>query len=544
MNDDSLKILCNIIGGVETGGQIYGNRRYDAYKEPDKKIPNEHTITLGWAQYYGYEANKLIKRIKEKDPKTFYELDTCDPSINTMLNKDWVKIHWYPTEAQKNVLKNLITTKVGRECQDELFYELMNTFITDCEDDYTSSVPAIIMYCEIRHLGGKSAVNRIFNRCNGNYSLENIMASLVADQRDTSSSNQVGDKIFWSRHVKCNQWIQDYVKEDNPVAYDPYAVLAVAEDEVGYLEKASNANLYDKTANAGYGNYTKYGKDLYEWTKGEAGDTYGVSYQWCDQFVDWCFVKAYGYESAKKLLGGWSAYTPTSASYYKKMGRWSNTPAVGAQIFFHNSERICHTGLVYNYDANYVYTIEGNTSAGSSVVPNGGGVYRKSYSRSNSRISGYGIPDYGETVEPDTPLRNNVAIGQAWLNQNYARVLSTYCGALLIVDGKYGTKTRAGALAVWKDLMNRKFGTSLDPSNENFYSKTKLTASNARVMMGTTGTFTYICELILSARGYYNGDMDGLCGNGLRTAIANFQTDKSLKVDGVCGADTWEVLFN
>ena len=28
-------------------------------------------------------------------------------------------------------------------------------------------------------------------------------------------------------------------------------VIEIAENEVGYLEKASNSNLYDKTANAG-----------------------------------------------------------------------------------------------------------------------------------------------------------------------------------------------------------------------------------------------------------------------------------------------------
>ena len=41
-------------------------------------------------------------------------------------------------------------------------------------------------------------------------------------------------------------------------------VLSVAEAEVGYLEKKSNALLDDKTANAGYSNYTKYGRDMHK----------------------------------------------------------------------------------------------------------------------------------------------------------------------------------------------------------------------------------------------------------------------------------------
>ena len=39
MTDKELDILVNIIGGVESGGQVYGKRRYDAYAEPYKNSP-------------------------------------------------------------------------------------------------------------------------------------------------------------------------------------------------------------------------------------------------------------------------------------------------------------------------------------------------------------------------------------------------------------------------------------------------------------------------------------------------------------------------
>ena len=42
-------------------------------------------------------------------------------------------------------------------------------------------------------------------------------------------------------------------------------VLEVAENELGYIEKATNSNLDSKTANAGSNNYTKYGRDLVKW---------------------------------------------------------------------------------------------------------------------------------------------------------------------------------------------------------------------------------------------------------------------------------------
>lgn len=39
-------------------------------------------------------------------------------------------------------------------------------------------------------------------------------------------------------------------------------VIKIAREELGYLEKASNAQLDSKTANAGDKNFTKYARDI------------------------------------------------------------------------------------------------------------------------------------------------------------------------------------------------------------------------------------------------------------------------------------------
>ena len=39
-------------------------------------------------------------------------------------------------------------------------------------------------------------------------------------------------------------------------------LINIANAEIGYLEKKSNKDLDNKTANAGSGNYTKYARDL------------------------------------------------------------------------------------------------------------------------------------------------------------------------------------------------------------------------------------------------------------------------------------------
>ena len=43
MNSKELSILTNIIGGVESGGQVYGKRNFAAYAGKGKNSENEKT---------------------------------------------------------------------------------------------------------------------------------------------------------------------------------------------------------------------------------------------------------------------------------------------------------------------------------------------------------------------------------------------------------------------------------------------------------------------------------------------------------------------
>lgn len=184
------------------------------------------------------------------------------------------------------------------------------------------------------------------------------------------------------------------------MAYDRNKVIAIALAEVGYLEKASNAQLDDKTDNAGNKNYTKYARDMKSVTGFYNGNKQGAA--WCDVFVDWCFVQAYGADAGRKLLcqpmRSAGAGVKWSANYYKSKGQYfTDVPHAGDQIFFGKGGAYTHTGLVYQVANGKVYTVEGNTSAGKDVIPNGGAVCKKSYSLGNSRIMGYGRPAYGDT---------------------------------------------------------------------------------------------------------------------------------------------------
>ena len=244
-------------------------------------------------------------------------------------------------------------------------------------------------------------------------------------------------------------------------------VIAVAAAEVGYKEKASNASLDDKTANAGSANYTKYARDFDQkypnWYNGKKN-----GYAWCDMFVDWCFLTAFGYEKALKLLcqpekscGAGCTY---SLRYYKAKGQFHTSgPKPGDQIFFGTSlDDASHTGIVEKADGSKVYTIEGNTSDQ---------VARRSYALTNSRILGYGRPAYdGTSVTPaepekpaaDVPFLVRVSISDLNIRKgpgtDYARTQYIPRGVYTIVAVSSGKGSTAG----WGKLKSGAGWISLD----------------------------------------------------------------------------------
>ena len=128
-------------------------------------------------------------------------------------------------------------------------------------------------------------------------------------------------------------------------------LLAAAQAEIGYLEKASRSQLDDKTANAGSGNWTKYARDL-----DNLGDVFNGKkngYDWCAVFATWCFVQTFGKATGQALLcqpaKSLAAGVKYAANYFKNKGQFHTSgPQPGDQIFFYGStiDVWQHTGLV------------------------------------------------------------------------------------------------------------------------------------------------------------------------------------------------------
>lgn len=181
------------------------------------------------------------------------------------------------------------------------------------------------------------------------------------------------------------------------MGYTATRLIEIAKAEDKYKEKASNSQLYDKDANAGNGNYTKYAADL-----SKAGYYNLNGYAWCDMFTDWCFYKLCDGNKEKALTmtcqnGNNGASCTASMNNYNKAGRLFTAPNKGDQIFFDfkGNGGSSHTGIVYDFDSKYVYTYEGNTNS-MSDEDEGNGVYAKKYALNYSKIVGYGRPLYDD----------------------------------------------------------------------------------------------------------------------------------------------------
>lgn len=155
-------------------------------------------------------------------------------------------------------------------------------------------------------------------------------------------------------------------------------VIAIARGEVGYTESGNNWHKYAAEMRAAYG--------------------WDVQNQpWCDIFVDWCFVKAFGLEAAAKMtyqpIGGFSALCRTSAQFYKNNGAWTLSPEPGDQIFLIYDGGINHTGIVTEVSGGVVSTVEGNSSDR---------VRTGAYAIGSSVIAGFGRPNWGTIAGKDT----------------------------------------------------------------------------------------------------------------------------------------------
>lgn len=270
-------------------------------------------------------------------------------------------------------------------------------------------------------------------------------------------------------------------------------VLELALSQEGYIEKASAAKLDSPHENPGSGNYTKFARDMDAAEGFYNGKKQG--YPWCDVFVDWCFARSFGAERARQMLcqpkRSAGAGCSFSAAYYKQQGRFFQSPQRGDQIFFGDERESVHTGIVWQTDGGYVYTVEGNAAPTGGITPNGGQVCRKRYALGYGGIYGYGRPrwELAEAEEGDEAL----------------------------------DKAEGG-------------GVQLSP---------EISIKLSELSEGSSGRQVESMQQLLIARGFGCGESgaDGDFGSATAAALLEFQKSALLEADAVCGRESWSALI-
>lgn len=201
-----------------------------------------------------------------------------------------------------------------------------------------------------------------------------------------------------------------------------------------------------------------------------------------------------------------SAGTTTGSALYRVRKTWADAKSqLGAFASLDNAKALADKNAgysVFDENGNVVYT--GNSTATT--------------------------PSPAPTPAPavDTPLKQF----QSWLNSGY--------GAGLDVDGKWGPKTKKGAIKALQTELNKQFGKGL--SVDGIWG-TKTKAACVNVKQGAQGNLTRIVQGTLYGLGYNPNGFDGIFGSGCTAAVKSFQRAKGLSADGIVGKNTWKAML-
>ncbi len=199
------EVVKKILYAVETGGQVYGNQRYDDFTEAGTNSTTEIAITIGAGQWYATEAQRLLKLIRQTNKKLFESLDTA--GVGTDLDtKNWSTYKIKKTSKKAKCIQAIISSTTGIKCQDQLMYQQIEEYETEIRKLNVTNTKAVCMCINLRHLGGLGSVTRVLGKTAKPYTMARIWNAMQTD-----TGNQVGGPMYKTRHQKVMGWINQYI---------------------------------------------------------------------------------------------------------------------------------------------------------------------------------------------------------------------------------------------------------------------------------------------------------------------------------------------
>ena len=192
MDNKNVTVLRKILYAVESGDQIYGKQGYSCFAGAGANCSNEKAITIGAGQWYADEAKELLYRIQRCNPKLFKNMDTEGLEAD-LLKKNWATYAVNKESAKARLIINIISTDLGKKCQDQYMEDQIRAYIPIIEKSYGTMPDTAMMECiNILHQGGFDALKRILSKTPEPYTADKIYVTLCRDPADPTP-NQVGD---------------------------------------------------------------------------------------------------------------------------------------------------------------------------------------------------------------------------------------------------------------------------------------------------------------------------------------------------------------
>lgn len=403
MKKEHIEVMVNILYAVETGGQVYGGRRYDDFTEAYHNSSNEHAITIGAGAWYATEAQRLLKLIRTTDLSGFKQMDNAGIG-NDLDNCDWSTYKLQKGSNKAKCIQGIIGSTIGIQCQDQLVREQVASYEKEVQKLGVSDTKAVCMCINLRHLGGIGAVKRVLAKTATPYTMERIWSAMQSD-----TGNQVGGLLYRTRHQKVMGWLNQYVTEE----VEESIMGATAQDYLNVWRSwigFSEAN----------GKFRQI-IDLYNSVK-PLPRGYAVQYtdEWCDTTVSAAGIKA----GCTDLIGR-ECGCEEHVKIFKSLGIWNEdgtiTPEPGYIIVYNwdkatqpNDGYSDHIGVVESVSNGQITCIEGNK---------GETVARRVLSVGNGYIRGYASPKFarssssgstGTTPAPAPSTGDDVSRTVAW----------------------------------------------------------------------------------------------------------------------------------